>query len=170
MRGFTFLEMMAVIAIAAIMTTMAGFSFNAITTKSTLQNEQTKVLQALLDARNIASRSQKCVTVNVNTNTPIILVTPYVIQPDNGVRPIDCTPPDPTSGRTALNDATIETDLSPGFSLSQFQSASGNTDNLIFQTDGGLLDRNVNSLIISDKNGNQSTMQIFPAIGQVRVQ
>lgn len=151
-RGFTLIEMMVVIAIAAILAVMGIASLGVNTDKSRFMAERVKMQDLLLRARSMARNRAECISVQVNGLNVEIKAHPTVAGA--------CTPPLAPPVFTApvvtfIEDVVID-DLSTG-------------NPLIFNSRGGTDYTNPTTTVLHYK-AFQSTFTIYPAIGQVRFQ
>jgi prepilin-type N-terminal cleavage/methylation domain-containing protein len=148
-NGFSILEMMIVVAIAASMTLFAMFGIGGLTNRLDVQNESIRFRDALLSARNVALVSGQCVTVT--TAPQQVTVQTFA--------------PTPNCAGLGAATSTKIINLAAFVTLAAFDT--GNP--LVFNTNGGTIYNRPSSTTLNGPNRGYRFF-VYPAIGQVRYQ
>lgn len=153
-RGFSFIEMMMVVAIGGVIAGMGAYTLT-FSQGNRLSVQRADMMEALEEARGIASSRAECVRVRFDGD---IMIT-EVFAAAAGRR---CVGPFLAPLRTLR---TIDF-AQRGATLSTF---TGGATEIMFNTSGGLVNDRLTTFTVSygDKT---STFRIYPAIGQIRAQ
>lgn len=153
-RGFSLLEMMAVLSIVSIIAFMAIPNFKMQSQKGLLKEDALAVREALTRARSLALSRQECVLVKINSDTQILTTSHAPVSGNNCFGSL--ANPSFTASPTEIKG--------PG----KIGLFNGTKNEIVFNSMGGLTETNLVTVQITDET-QKFEIVVYPAIGQIRM-
>ena len=151
-KGFSLIELSVVLVIMSVLALISFGSFMSAPNDTAKFNQEVVILRdALVSARNVAVAKNQCAVVTVVGPTEVRIRT-YIM-------PGSCT------GVLPAPDSEIVRNFGPHTTVSSFNVGTS----LVFRPSGGTTLSSPANLSLSDSTGRVRKINIYPAIGQVRL-